>query len=98
MFDFPTYVAMAPEEFLIHRSNGVVSMGAVVDAIRQPGVVGMYGRKPVFLYLNDAEQQLMMKGDIEAIFVLRGYKSSIVTNEPLNLPNTSIPGDPNEQV
>lgn len=95
MYDFQSFVAMAPEEFIIHRGNGVVSSGSIVDSYRQPGVLGTYNRKPVFVYVNDRERDAMASGDIEAVFVMRGYKNTVVTNDPPILPNVTIPGNPN---
>ena len=88
MTELPTYVAMAPEEFLIHRSNGVVSMGSIVDSIRQPGVVGMYNRKPVFLFINAAEKTALESGNIELYSSLRGFKTQFLTNSDPKLPKT----------
>jgi hypothetical protein len=75
------YVAMSPQEFLVHRNNGVVSMGAPVDSHRQPGIVGMYGRKPVFLWNSEEERLLFASERVEEVFALRGYKNYCLTDE-----------------
>lgn len=91
MAEFLQYVAMSPEEYHIHRANGNIGMGSFVDHIRQPGVVGMYNRKPIFLYKNQAEQDALLSGDIERYFELRGYKKSVITNDPPQGPKITIP-------
>lgn len=91
MVELPQYVAMSPESFQFQRGIGNVSIGSIVDHHRQPGVVGMYGRKPVFLYVNDVEKQLLESGDIEGYFVSRGFKNHVLTNKPPEGPKTTIP-------
>lgn len=91
MNELPQYVAMSPDEFKFARGAGNVSIGSIVDAYRQPGVVGMYGRKPVFLFVNDAEKLLLESGDLEGYFISRGYKNAVLTNDPPEGPKTTIP-------
>ena len=91
MIEFPNYVCMDSPEFLIRRQQGVVQMGSFVDHVRQPGVVGMYQRKPVFLWNNDKEKTALESGDVEAYFALRGFKNSVMDNNPPELPKITIP-------
>jgi hypothetical protein len=91
MAELPQYVAMSPDEYHIHRRNGRINMGSFVDHIRQPGVVGLYGKKPVFLYVNQAEEDALLSGDIETYYKLRGYKTETITNKPPEGPKITIP-------
>jgi hypothetical protein len=91
MSELPNYVAMSPDEFLNFRANGVVSMGSAMDAYRQPGVVGMWNRKPVFLYANAHEQTLLEGNKLVAYFQRRGFKNYEMTDEPPKTANVTIP-------
>lgn len=91
MSELPGYVSMSPQEYLNNRASGVCSMGAQVDSYRQPGVVGMYNRKPVFVYVNDREQAALEGNDLEALFKMRGYKNTLYTNDNPPLPVVTIP-------
>lgn len=91
MCELPNYVCMSSEEFLNFRANGVVSMGSAIDVYRQPGVVGMYGRKPVFLHNNDAEKELLQGNKLTEYLQRRGYVRYEMSNEPPQGPKITIP-------
>lgn len=91
MSELPNYVAMSPDEFLNFRASGVVSMGSAMDAYRQPGVVGMWNRKPVFLYANPYEQTLLEGNKLVEYFQKRGFKNYTMTDDPPKLPSVTIP-------
>lgn len=91
MPEFPTFVAMGHEEFIYKRAQGIISLASFVDHIRQPGVVAICNRKPVFVWNNPAEEALLMAGDVEGLFELRGYNRTEVTNDPPEGPKITIP-------
>jgi hypothetical protein len=82
---------MSPTEFLNNRANGVVSMGSSIDSYRQPGVVGLYHGKAVFLYNNPAEQTLLEGGKLTEYFDLRKFKNYTMTDKLPEFPKITIP-------